>query len=691
MTHPLDNLFHPRRIAIVGASLNDPLRMGTRTLYDLVNSGWQGEIWPVSSRQGELYGLPVWPSLRDLPSAPDVVLARTPQAGMDALVDDAVEIGARFLVVLAAGFAETGEQGLAAQRHLLERAHRGGLRIVGPQSIGLVHASLGLPMSLSQIMERFEMRPGPVALLAQSGAMAISLTIRGQHLGLDFSLVATFGNAADVTPAEAIDWLAGDVNTRVVGIYLEGLADIDAFVQAVRHCQTAGKAVIVLRSGLSRRGAAAVASHTASMSGDGEAFIALCRQLGVVLCESSESFLWAIKALVAPGPQDLPRVAFASISGGACALWADHCDRLAIDLPALDAPQTAVLAQCLPTFLSPANPLDLGPTVFDADAFGAALTGLMLNPTTNLLVVYMFTSSPSLMGGVPKLRQMEALARKAGRPIWVIWEAATDEEWTLLSRSDVLTGFRDLGQAAHALHARGRARPGLGYRAACTATEPMRVDLGSEVAVKAWLRTHGLQVPRGALCADAQAVRDLMLRLGDTGVAVKIVSPQLPHKSDVGGVELCGSDPTEVVATRQRVLDAVRSHRPDVEPLGVLVEERIGQAGLELIVTVRRDQTLGLVTVIGRGGVQVEVDRDLVIHVGVLLEDEVLRLVQGLRCAPLMTGYRGRQALALSTLARTVVRLQQAVLGTAVSEVELNPVLLTQHDAWILDALATAS
>jgi acyl-CoA synthetase (NDP forming) len=691
MPHELDRLFRPGSVAIVGAGPNDAARMGTRTLLDLVQSGWRGTIWPVSSRHEELYGLRVWRSLRDLPAAPDVVIARTPSAGIEALVDDAVAVGAGFLVVLASGFAETGDAGRAAQVRLLARARRGGLRIVGPQSIGFVHAAHGLALSLSQIMERFELRPGPVALLAQSGAMAISLAVRGQqHVGLDFSLVATFGNAADVTPVDALDWLASEPETRVVGLYLEGLGDAAAFARAVQRCRAAGQRVVVLRAGMSHRGAVAVASHTASISGDGDAFRALCRQLGVVLCDSGEAFLWSLKALVAGGFDEPPRVAFASISGGACALWADQCERLHLTMPTLDAQQAAQLATRLPAFLAPANPLDLGPAVFDDAAFDGALAGLMAAPAFNLLVVYLFTSSPSLMGGLQKVRLLEALARRAGRPLWVIWEAATDDEWAALAGSHALTAFRDLGQAAQALSAAARSTVGTGFEPVPGA-EPIGSvpDLRTEPAVKAWLRAAGLAVPRGVLCADLAAAQAFAAGCAD-GVAVKIVSPLLPHKTEVGGVVLCDPDPAAVAEAHARVLADVRTRRPDVTPVGVLVEERIAARGLELVITVRCDAAMGLVTVIGRGGVQVEVDPDFVVHVGRLLADEMSPLLTGLRCSPLLRGHRGRPPLALGALERTVRRLQDVVLEAGVREIELNPVLLTGDAAWVLDALATA-
>lgn len=691
MSHELDRLFRPRRVAVVGAGPNDPARMGTRTLHDLVESGWSGDIYPVSSRFDELYGLRTYRSLLQLPAAPDVVLARTPSAGIEALVDDAVAVGAGFLVILAAGFAESGPEGKLAQQRVLERARRGNLRIVGPQSIGLVHCTEQLPMSLSQIMERFAMRPGPVALLSQSGAMAIQLAVRGQtEVGLDFSCVATFGNSADVTAVEAMDWLATDSHTRIVGAYLEGIADGDRLARAIKRCQAAGQRVVVLRAGLSQRGAKAVASHTASMSGDADTFRAMCRQLGVVLCESSEAFLWALKATAATPLESMPRVAFASISGGACALWADHSERLGLKLPALEASQMQMLQRDLPAFLSAANPMDVGPAVFDDRAFEATLKGLSAQPSFNLLVLYLFTSSPTLMGGLGKIRLLETLADSTGKPLWVIWEAATPDEWAALASSKSIVAFRDLGQAARALADFSQALSGTRYEAWASCRAAMNgiaAKVATEPAVKALLRDSGLDVPRGAVCSDAEAAAAFAKTMGGP-VVLKIVSSQISHKSDVGGVLECAADLGEIGGGFESLLATVRSHRPDAELEGVLVEERIRDGGIELFVTVRRDPVFDLVTVVGRGGIQIEVDRDYVVHVGRLRAADLPVLLGGLRCAPLLGSYRNRPAPALDALAAAIERLQEALTDTDLQEIEINPLLLTPNNAWVLDALA---
>jgi acetyltransferase len=691
----LDRLFRPHCIAIVGASANDPTRMGTRTLHDLVSSGWKGKIYPVSTRHQELYGLPVFQSLRDVPQAPDVVLARTPSASMDALIDDAVSVGARFLVVLASGFAESGQDGVRAQKSMLERAARGGLRIVGPQSIGLVNCIDQLPMSLSQIMERLVPRPGRTALLTQSGAMAISLAVRGQtELGLDFSYVATFGNSADVSPIEVLHWLAREPHTDCVGLYLEGLSDGKAFAAAVQACRQAGKSVVILRSGLSKRGAQAVASHTASMSGDSDAFRAACRQLGVALCDSSESFLWTLKALSATRMNERPAVAFASISGGACALWADHAERLSLELPPLTPAQRDELAPRLPAFLTPANPMDLGPAVFDAAAFEATLQGLLDLPSFNMLVVYLFTSSPTLMGGLGKVRLLEDIARRATKPIWVIWEAATIEEWAALAVSRDLVAFRDLGQAALALarlaecHVSIPSITGMHGSAVAESAPTDSAHLTTEPRVKDWLRKWGLSIPAGMVCPDARSAQAFASTL-QRGIVLKIVAAALPHKSDVGGVLVCRAPGQDVAESFRDLWARVKARAPTVEPDGVLVEELIDEPGVELFVTLRRDPVYGLVTVIGRGGTDIEVDPDYIVHVGPISEWQVPQLLGGLRCARMFDSFRGRPALAREELARSLVQLQQALLSTDLMELELNPVKLTPTSVWILDALAT--
>ncbi len=687
----LDTLFRPRRVAIVGAAPNDPRRMGTRTMYDLVNSAWQGEIFPISTRHEEIYGRCAYASLRDVPAPPDVVLARVPAPSVGQVVDDACAVGARNLVVLASGFAESGGEGVRAQREVIEAASRGGVRILGPQSIGLVNLVDGLPLSLSQIMERLTLRAGRVALVTQSGAMAISLSVRGQEsYGVGFSYVVTLGNAADIDMPEAMQWLASDANTAVVGLYLESARGLASFADAVVACRSSGKQVVVLRSGTSAKGAKAVASHTASMVGDSRVFEALCAQLGVILVDTGESFLVALKALSVTIPAAPLRTAFASVSGGACALWADGAERSGYTVPDLGEADAHALAMRLPPFLKPCNPLDLGPAMFDPEAFADSIRALSDGERFDLLVVYLFTSSPSLMGGLERIAQLEALAARSPIPVWVAWEAATPEEWERLVRSTKVVAFRELGQAVLATrHVRAAHRP-IRYRQG-VAPPPMPPDMRdarTEGAIKRALRNAGLPVPDGMSVHDADHASLVAAEWGGS-VVLKVQGPEIAHKSELDGVIFCRDGAAQVRRAFRELQENLASHGVGGPDIGVYVERMVEEAGLEMFVTVRHDEHIGWITSVGRGGKTIEVERDFDMCVGELTPDDVLDMLKRLRCAPLLRGFRGQAPLDSGAFARLVSALP-ACLGSGHGfELELNPVKVIPHGAWILDALLT--
>ncbi len=687
----LDSLFRPKRVAIMGATPNMPTRMGTRTLHDLVASGWAGEVYPISSRHEEIYGRRAFASLRQVPAAPDVVLARTPAAQVEEAIADAISVGAGNLVVLASGFAETGEAGQQTQQRIVDNARQSGLRLLGPQSIGLVNLVDGVPLSMSQIMERLEMRAGNVALLSQSGAMAVSLSLRGQEeFGISFSYIVTFGNAADIDIPETLHWLANDANTAVIAIYLESTSDLISFAAGVAACRRAGKYVVVMRPGKSAKGASAVASHTASMAGDARVFSALCGQLSVVLAESGEEFLVAAKGLSGRTPAAPLRSAFASVSGGACALWADEAARRGFSAPDLSDDDEKLLAQELPPFLKPRNPLDLGPAMFDPQAFEASVRVLARPERFDLLAIYMFTSSPTLMGGLERIAQIEALARDCSTPLWVIWEAPTAEEWTRLSRADAFVAFRDLGQAAVAAgHASTAQRP-LRYCPDSPVAGPASAQLRAEQTeyeIKTALAACGYDVPRGAPVADASEARRFAEAIG-TSLVLKVHGGGVAHKSELGGVVFCRDGADAVPAAYSTLVENLTRH--GYAGCSVFAEELIDASGLELFATVRKQQRTGWITTIGRGGQSIEVEQDFAMRVGLLAPADVLEMLTTLRCWPLLQGFRGQPPLDVSAFARLVASLPTQLQGATDIELELNPIKVTASKAWILDALITA-
>lgn len=686
----LDTLFRPRRIAVLGATPNIPTRMGTRTIHDLVSCGWSGEIYPISSHYEEIAGHKVYASLLDVPAPPDVVLLRAPAGQVEDVIAEAITVGAGHLIVLASGFAETGEAGRAAQQRIIARARENGLRLLGPQSIGLVNLVDRVPLSLSQIMERLEMKAGNVALLTQSGAMAVSLSLRGQEEhGLSFSYIVTFGNAADIDIPEALHWLSADPSTAVVAIYLESTQDMESFAAGVMACRQAGKHVVILRPGKSAKGAGAIASHTASMAGDSKVFAALCRQLSVVLADSGEDFLVAVKGLSGRMPASPLRTAFASVSGGACALWADEAERRGFQVPNLTQGDETALRQELPRFLTPRNPLDLGPAMFDNKAFAAAIRILAWPERFDLVVIYMFTSSPTLMGGLGRIGQIEALADESSVPVWVIWEAPTTEEWARLSQSPSITAFRDLGQASLAIgHIQTAQRPPRyhPHGPVRQAPYPPLAMARTESEIKAALAAGGHDTPRGACPADMDEAVRFARSLGKP-LVLKAHGDGIAHKSELGGVVFCRAGVADVpVAFRTLLNNLARHNHPEA---GIYAEEMIDEPGFELFATLRKENQTGWITTVGRGGQAIEIERDFATRIGRLTSADVVEMVQDLKCWPLLGGFRGHPRLNVEAFAKLVAALPEQLDCGAEIELELNPIKVTAERAWVLDALIT--
>jgi len=704
-TATLEQLLRPRSIAIVGAAPNEPGRQGSRTVYDLFQSGWGGRVYPVTGRYQEIYGYPCHESIALLPEAPDVVLARIPAKSVLQVAREAAQKGTRHLVVLASGFAEAGADGRRTQQELVELARAHGMRVLGPQSTGLYNMVDRIPMSLAQLLGRVQLRGGNVGLLVQSGAMAGVLAARGQgEFGIDFSYIVTFGNAADLTPTELIDFLADDPHTTVIAVYLEGVADGGALMQAALRALAAGKPVVVLRSGLSKSGSAAVQSHTASMTGDREVFEAACRQSGICLTASTEEFLQTLSLFRTERRSSVNGIGFASISGAACALFADHAERASLSLAPLAAQTLEAMRQCLPGFLKPGNPLDLGPVVFDDAAYAQALRAFLGASAVDVLVAYLFTSVPEQVNSPRKIALLEELARETDKPLIAIWEAALPDERSALARLAGVAVFTDIRCAVDALarlRAWSRAREQHQAIAGQAETEraiksecvdlPPRTGPLSEYEGKRVLRAAGINIPEGVLVHNAEEAKRAAAALG-LPVAMKIQSAAIAHKTEVGGVRLGIDSITKAAASWSGLIEAAHVGAGDAAIEGVLVEAMIGGAGVEMIVAVHRDPQFGLVVSVGAGGTAVELQQDIARFIGKPRPEEVRDMLGSLRIGRRLAGFRADPGFDVAALVSLIARLGAFAFEQGrIREIELNPVKVLRpgDGAVALDCLMT--
>ncbi|WP_084627426.1 acetate--CoA ligase family protein [Sediminimonas qiaohouensis] len=688
--HPLRPLMEPESVAVVGATQFAPGRMGTRTLHDFAEAKWPGRLYPVTQKAAELYGYPTFASLAGLPEAVDLVIARVPAQALEKVVDDAIANGAKALIALASGFAETGDDGRMTQQRIADKAQNAGLRLLGPQSIGHINFLARLPATLSALLELVPMRGGDIALLSQSGALSNYTTVEAWQRGLTMSHVVTFGNAADVTPAEVIDYLADVPETRVIACYLEGVGDPDAFRAACTKAVTSGKRVVALKSGRSERGRQAVASHTASMTGSAEAFDALCTSSGVMTVRSISELLdvAAVGRLSRkpPGP-----VGMISFSGASCALFADYCAAEDLEIAALNPGTESALTEILPWFLKPAMPFDVGQIVFDHELFARALTHIAADTGIGTLVVNMHTINPAALCPDRKIEAIKAMQRASGKPVVVVWEAARPEDAQRLRDLTGCAVFADLARAVRAL-GRVQCDPEADVvEQRCPDSVPRPSSLADEHEAKAFLAGLGLPIPEAELLTSESLDAQEHVGFPHTGTfALKIVSSDIQHKTEVGGVAL-DVNGAEVCDRACRMLTEVRAKCPDARLRGVLAERMAPAGSQEMVISVLRDVECGPVLTIGAGGTAVELYRDVARRVCPVSVMEVRRMVGELKSAPLLEGFRGGPPSDLDALMALVERISQiAVAAPWLMQLELNPVLVGRPGEGVLvvDALA---
>lgn len=689
--HPLRCLMEPESVAVVGATEFTPGKMGTRTLHDFAQAKWPGRLYPVTSKAPELYGYPTFASLDALPEPADLVIARVPAHALETVVDDAIRNGAGALIALASGFAETGAEGRATQARIADKARAAGLRLLGPQSIGHINFVARLPATLSALLELVPMQAGDIALLSQSGALSNYTTAQAYARGMAMSHVVTFGNAADVTPVEVMDYLAEVPEVRVIACYLEGVGDGAAYRAACTKATQAGKRVIALKSGWSERGRQAVASHTASMTGAAEAFDALCASSGVIAVRSIGALLDTAAVARLPGVAAGP-VGMISFSGASCALFADLCAAEGLEIATLSEATETALTDVLPWFLKPAMPFDVGQVVFDHDMFARSLDLVAADPGIGTLIVNLHTINPAALRPDLKIDAIEAVQRRTGKPLVLVWEAARPEDAERLRRLTGCAVFDDLSRAMAALGHVHRAPIADPVQATVQSdAEVARPDsLGDEHETKRFLAALNLPVPEGRLLAAAHLDAGSVPFSGDGNYALKIVSRDIQHKTEVGGVVL--NVPSSEVPERARdLLAEVRKTCPEAHLRGVLAERMAPAGGREMVVSLLRDVECGPVLTIGAGGTAVELYRDVSRRICPVSTDEVRRMLHELKSWPLLDGFRGRPRHDVEALIALAARLSRiAVAAPWLRQLELNPVFvgLEGQGVTIADALA---
>jgi len=686
MTDPLRTFFNPRGVALIGASSN-PAKLSHGVLQNLTSQGYRGRVYPVNPRGGEILGLPVYPSVAELPDAVDLaVIILSAERTVEAL-EACGQRSIRAAVLVASGFGELGTGGREREAQLRELARRYGMRFIGPNCIGVLDTYSRINTTFLRAVPKQE----AIGFASHSGAICGGVIDWAEEVGVGFSRIISLGNQADVDMADALDSLAEDPHTRVVTAYVEGLPDGRRFVEAASRL-TRHKPLVVLKAGRTPSGTRAVASHTGALAGADRAFLAACHQAGAIPVENLEELMDVAVTLAYRQPLPRSRVAILTNAGGPAAVGADAVDKQELHLVRLSEETQARLREVCPRGVMTGNPVDMLGGAQPAH-YTAALDVLLGSPEVDgVMVVFV---PQALTPPAEIAERVGKSAGRAGKPVVCcifggsgVWAAAR----TLHAHG--VPHYLTPARAALALGALWRykqvqARPQLepqpvagvdreraSHLVEAAATAGQRVldsQAGAEVVA-----AYGLSVPPSGLAACAEEAVALAGRLGYP-VVLKRVAPGVVHKSDAGGVALGLEDAGAVRAAFAQI----------VGPGEQVFVQRMAPKGLEVIVGAQRDAQFGPLVMFGLGGVYVEVLRDVAFRLAPLSETEAREMVAETAAGRLLTGVRGQPPGDLDGVVAALVGVGQLMADLPqVAEVDLNPLIVgpAGEGAWAVDA-----
>ncbi|GAB4242368.1 MAG: acetate--CoA ligase [Deltaproteobacteria bacterium] len=674
MPSPLNPLFRPSRIAVIGASSN-PDKMGFQILRNIKDAGYAGEILPVNPRGETILGIPSIRSASELPRDTDLAVVIIPAKLVPGTMR---ELGARRVksaIVITGGFAESGEAGAALQEEAAAAAREAGIRVVGPNCQGVNYPYHGLCASWPLITRR-----GEIAIVSQSGTVGAALIDWASEDHLGFSAFVSMGNRSDVDEADLIGFFADDPHTKVVALYIEGVKDAAKFLAAVRACR---KPIVVFKAGRTERGRMAAESHTRSLAGRDEVYDAVFRQNGVHRARTLEELYDFSKALAYVPPPKGPRTLIVTSSGGSAIIATDVAEESGLRVTPLPPALAGTLREILPSHCIVGNPLDL---TGDTDA---ARYRSVLDAAEGAYDVVMTIFGDPIPGasGVVRPGRCELVAYLGG--------AEVERAERIRFHEKKIAVFPTPERAVNALSCHLRfdrdrfpVEPGGAPRKAAERGAAVPPAAMSPADSMAFLARAGFPLTRFRAAAGEEEAVAAARGIGFP-VAVKMNSPDVTHKSDAGGVFLNVRDEAGVRAAFRAIRDAEGSL--GARPGGALVCA-MAPEGREVIVGVTRDPQFGHAVMFGLGGVFVEVMKDVSFRVAPLSEQDAGEMIREIRGYRALAGYRGRPPADLGSLRALLVQLSAFLASNpGIDEMDLNPVIVHERGLSIVDARVAAA
>jgi acetyltransferase len=695
-----ERLFEPRSIAVVGVS-HDAGRPGSQAVQALSAYGYAGSIYPVNPRYPAYRGLRCYPSIAAIEGDIDLAVIGVPARGVEEVVEACAQKRVPFAVILSGGFRESGAEGIARQERIVAIARAAGLRIIGPNCLGLVNVHSRVYAAFGSMTRPPTLAKGAVSLVTQSGGFGYSLALVCADAGIGFRNIVATGNEADLGTVELIDALLDDAETRIILAYIEGLTDARALLECGRRALGLGKPIIAWKAGVTEEGARAAASHTASMTGRYDYFRALFAQAGIVEIQEIHEAADCIKAFEARKLPRGRRVAVIGASGGSAIVFADAAERHGLALADFVPHTRERLTAVIPEIGAVDNPVDFTAGFIrqeNVDKLRVAVDAVLQDGAVDALCVNLASSSgPACLIGA---RALSELVPATDKPVLAFIATPRSESGAaaeMLEAASVpvlpspVRVARTIAMLAAYREALDRATreetlpvPGGGDVLALAAPGSASARVLSELESKRMLADIGIPVTRDVLIRSGEEARVAGL---DAPFAVKVVSPDIPHKTEVGGVRL-GVAAENVQAAIEEVLSNARRAAPDARLDGVIISEMVS-GGFELLAGAVNDPAFGPVIVIGAGGIEAEARADTACRIAPFGEETAREMVDALRCRRILDGIRGRPALDVAAVARSLALLSQYAWRNrhAIAEIDVNPLIVLPHGVIAADAL----
>jgi acetyltransferase len=690
----LEAIFAPQSVAIVGAS-PDPSKLGHRVLRNVVENGYTGSIFPIHPSAPVVLELPAFASVSAVPDPIDLAVIVVPPQAVLAVVDECGRKGVRGLVVITAGFKEIGGAGKELERRLLELVRGYGMRMVGPNCLGIIDTTTKLNASFAALMPN----PGQIAFMSQSGALCTAILDWSKNEGIGFSRFVSLGNKADVDEVALLEAWGGDPANRVILAYLEGINDGPAFIKTAREV-TKHTPVIAIKSGTTQAGTRAISSHTGSLAGSEKAYEAAFSQSGILRANTMEELFDYALAFAYQPPIAGNRIAIVTNAGGPGIIATDAAERSGLALAQFTPETIELLQRDLPPTASAFNPIDV---IGDArsDRYRVALAAALADPNVDAALI-LFTPQA---GSEPEetARVIAELSADQPKPVVTSYMGAASIGPALkLLNQHRIPNYAFPERAISALYAMARQHewstqpPGEYVHFDVDADRVRevfarvraagRVELG-EIEAREVIEAYGMRLPQSRLARSPEEAATLAAEIGFP-VVMKISSPDILHKSDIGGVRVGVADPAAARDSYELIEYRARKYSRDATIWGVLVQEQV-RKGREVLVGVNRDPQFGPLVVFGLGGIYVEVLKDVAFRLAPITREEAAAQVRAIRTYSLLQGVRGEPPADIAAAEQIILRVSQLVTDfPEIVEMDINPLVVHNQGegAIVLDA-----